>query len=338
VSQTLSTVYRTPVAARSAVGFLALFVIGFDLVGTAVAAQSVGAALRVSATELSWVLAAGPLAVAATLLLAGRLGRHGFHAGAALFATGALVAVFADHVAVLLVARPLQGVGAALVLTTVQWRPHVSASLVGVVAGGALVSWFGWQAVFVVDVALMIAVVVAVRPPVRTVAARPPLTDGLLAAGAAGLLVAALLLTAQRVQLLGQSPLRAGLLMAPAVLCLFAGRPLAGPLTRVVGRRTTIHVGFATSALGFWLLAEATTVADLPLLVTGLVTVALSLSAMGLASDVALTPVGIVLGVAVTTVDSPYLVAVLAAAVLSCSVAVPATGRSTTAPGSGTRG
>ena len=329
MSQPLSTVYRAPT--RSVAAFLAMFVIGFDLVGLAVALPSIGADLRVSAADLSWVMAVGPLAVAATLLLANRFGPRAFHLGFALFAAGAVLATFAGHVSVLLVARPLQGVGAALVLATVSWRPHVSAALAGLVAGGALVSWFGWQSIFVADVVL--SVVALARPPVRAVAARAPLNQSLLAAGAAALLTAALLLTAQHVQLLGQSPLRAGLLMAPAALALLAHRG-AGWLTRVVGRRTTIHLGFATAALGFWMLADA----SFPLLVAGLVTVTVSLAVMGLAGDVAFTALGVVLGVAVTTVDSPYLVAILAAAVFSCSVAVPATGRPTAAPGAGTRG
>lgn len=329
MSQTLSTVYRSPT--RSVAAFLALFAIGFDLVGLAVALPSIGADLRVSAADLSWVLAAGPLAVATTLLLANRFGSKAYQLGFALFAAGAVLAMVAGHVSVLLVARPLQGVGAALVLTTVSWRPHFSAALAGVVAGGALVSWFGWQSIFAADVVLAVAALA--RPPVRIVATRAPLNQSLLAAGAAALLTSALLLTAQHVQLLGQSPLRAGLLMAPAALAVLAYRA-SGWLTRVIGRRTTIHLGFATAALGFWMLSDA----SFPMVAAGLVTVTASLAVMGLTGDVAFTALGVVLGVAVTTVDSPYLVAVLAAGVLSCSVAVPATGRPTAAPGAGTRG
>lgn len=150
--------------------------------------------------------------------------------------------------------------------------------------------------------------------------------------GAVGLLVAAFLGTAVRLQLAGLSPLRAALLLLPAAVAALAVVPVSGALTRLVGPRPMSHLGFATAALGLWMLTDG-------LVVAGLATVAVCLAAMvavgaGSATGrvaqrdagqvtallVGYLQLGIALGVALAgqaTVDGVGVVAFLLAGVLA---------------------
>jgi EmrB/QacA subfamily drug resistance transporter len=143
-------------------------------------------ALGFSATSLSWVQNAYTLAFGGLLLLGARAGdilgrRRMFVAGLALFTAASLAIGLAPSAAWLLVARVVQGVGAAvlapstLALLTASFPEGrertravayygavagVGASL-GLVLGGVLTSWISWRVGFFINVPIGIAMMLA---------------------------------------------------------------------------------------------------------------------------------------------------------------------------------
>ncbi|MPZ80819.1 MAG: MFS transporter [Actinophytocola sp.] len=181
--------------------------------------------------------------------------------------------------------------------------------------------------------AACVAVFVLVEPPVTPFMAHRSVWSGLVVlVGAVGLLVAAFVGSSVRLQLAGLSPPRAALLLLPAAVAALAVLPVAGRLTRLVGRRTMSHLGFASAALGFWMLTEG-------LVAAGLAVVAVCLAPMVVVGAGSATSrvaqrdagqvtgllagylqLGTVLGVALAgqaTVDGAGLTAILVAGVLA---------------------
>ncbi|WP_170222829.1 MFS transporter [Nonomuraea turkmeniaca] len=151
-----------------------------------VALPQIRGGLNLSATGLSWVVNAYVLVFGALLLLGGRLGdayglRRVFLSGTALFAAATLVAGLAPGAAVLIAARSVQGVGAALLAPTALalllalypagpgrgralgvWGSVSGAGgAAGVLLGGLLSGAYGWRAVFLVTVPAAVAVLAA---------------------------------------------------------------------------------------------------------------------------------------------------------------------------------
>jgi EmrB/QacA subfamily drug resistance transporter len=170
--------------------------------------------------DLSWVITIYAITFAALLAPGGRfadlLGRRGLLAGGALvFTTMSLVAAVAPSFGILLVARGLQGAGAAamipasLAVILADTPPERRAAAIGAwsaagalaaaagpTVGGALVDAAGWRAVFLVTVPAGLALLAATQLlPVGAErpegAARPTMPDLLgtllLAAGVGGL-------------------------------------------------------------------------------------------------------------------------------------------------------
>ena len=155
------------------VGF---FMILLDATIVAVANPSVMDALHVDYDAVLWVTSAYLLAYAVPLLLAGRLGdRYGprnlYLVGLAVFTAASLGCGLAANVEMLIAARAVQGIGAALLtpqtLSTITrifpaarrgvalsvWGATAGvATLVGPLAGGVLVDGLGWQWIFIVNV------------------------------------------------------------------------------------------------------------------------------------------------------------------------------------------
>ena len=156
------------------VGF---FMILVDSTIVAVANPSIMAALNISDYDsIIWVTSAYLLAYAVPLLLAGRLGdRFGpknlYIAGLAVFTAASLWCGLSGSISELIVARVVQGVGAALLtpqtLSTItrifppdrrgvalsMWGATAGvATLVGPLAGGVLVDHLGWSWIFFVNV------------------------------------------------------------------------------------------------------------------------------------------------------------------------------------------
>ena len=167
------------------------FLVLLDVTALNVAVPTIGAGLGVGVTALQWVVNGYALALAALLLVGGALGDANGHrrvvlAGLALFGAASAGCGLAPTVGVLVAARVLQGVGAALLLpgtlaiiTRTFPEPAAQARAIGVWAGvgsvalpagpllgGGLVATWGWRSVFLVNVPV---VLVAALGTLRTV-------------------------------------------------------------------------------------------------------------------------------------------------------------------------
>jgi EmrB/QacA subfamily drug resistance transporter len=160
----------------------AQFVVVLDASIVNVALPSMGADLHMSQDNLSWVINAYTLTFGGFLLLGGRMAdllgrRRMFMAGLVLFALASLAGGFAQSETQLIAARAVQGLGAALLspaalslLTTIfregkerntamgVWGAVAgSGGAVGVLAGGMLTQWAGWEWVLFVNVPVGLA-------------------------------------------------------------------------------------------------------------------------------------------------------------------------------------
>ncbi|HUF00877.1 MAG TPA: MFS transporter [Gaiellaceae bacterium] len=224
----------------------------------------------VAITTVAWVLTSFNLALAVVAVpaafVARRRPREAYVAGVVVFASASLACGLAPSFEVLVGARCAQAVGAALLvaaaldlLSQVQGgderalRTWVAAGVLGAalgpVVGGVLTQLLGWESIFLVQVPLALALLLAVRgaqaQPVRAPAGRPSLLANAALLFVAGGLVAALFLV---VLLLvdgwGMSPAEAGLVVTVM------------PLTALVVGRLRLSLGVvAEIACGVILLA-----------------------------------------------------------------------------------
>ncbi len=156
---------------------IAQFVVVLDASITNVALPTIGESLAISQDNLSWVVSAYVLTFGGFLLLGGRLAdllgrRRVFIAGLILFALASLVGGFAESEGTLIAARAVQGLGAALlspaalsIITTTfsdgaernkalgVWGAVAgSGGAAGVLLGGILTEYAGWEWVLWVNV------------------------------------------------------------------------------------------------------------------------------------------------------------------------------------------
>ncbi len=173
-------------AKNLALGLLALtqFVVVIDASITNVALPSIGKALDIDQDSLSWVVNSYTLVFGGFLLLGGRLAdffgrRRMFMTGMALFGVASLAGGFAQSEEWLIIARAFQGLGAAIaspaalsiVTTTFKegsernralsiWGAVAGAGgAAGVLLGGILTQWAGWEWVLFVNVPIAAFVV-----------------------------------------------------------------------------------------------------------------------------------------------------------------------------------
>ncbi|MHA0288482.1 MFS transporter [Mycobacterium sp. C3-094] len=167
------------------VGF---FMILVDATIVAVANPAIMTALDVGYDAVIWVTSAYLLAYAVPLLVSGRLGdrygpRNVYLVGLSVFTLASLWCGLADSIGMLVAARVLQGLGAALltpqtlsvitrtfpadrrgVAMSVWGATAGVATLVGPLAGGVLVDHLGWQWIFFVNVPVgVLGLVLALR-------------------------------------------------------------------------------------------------------------------------------------------------------------------------------
>jgi EmrB/QacA subfamily drug resistance transporter len=161
---------------------VAQFIVVLDAAIVNVALPSIGGALHFSQDDLSWVVNAYTLTFGGFLLLGGRMAdligrRRMFIVGLVVFATASLAGGLAQSDTWLIVARAVQGLGAAIVspaalsLVTVLFKEGSernkamgvwgavsgSGGAAGVLFGGMLTQWAGWEWVLFVNVPIGIA-------------------------------------------------------------------------------------------------------------------------------------------------------------------------------------
>jgi EmrB/QacA subfamily drug resistance transporter len=169
-----------------------MFMTVLDVSIVNVALPSIKTSLHVSESSLQWVLIAYTITFGGLLLLGGRaadlLGRRRmFMIGMALFAVASLACGLASSIGVLIAARAVQGVGAAIVspatlsiITTtfeegsernkaigIWGAMGGSGAAAGVLFGGLLTKYAGWEWVFFVNVPVAAVVLLLTRAVVR---------------------------------------------------------------------------------------------------------------------------------------------------------------------------
>ncbi|MFG1928730.1 MFS transporter [Cryptosporangium sp. NPDC048952] len=232
-----------------------------------VALPAIAEGLTLSPSGLAWVVNAYVLAFGSLLLFGGRLGdvfgrRRVFVSGTAVFAIGAAAASASTNSAVLVAARAVQGVGAALLAPAALglvfalfppgsgraralgvWGAVTGAGgAVGVVLSGVLTDVFGWRSVFLAGLAVAAPILVATR---LLVAADVP-AGGRIDLVGAGLVTAGLVAATLGLSGTGEHgwiSARTGglLLVGVALLAAFVAtqRRIAEPLLRLSVLRTS---------------------------------------------------------------------------------------------------
>ncbi len=170
----------------------AMFMTVLDVSIVNVALPSIKTSLAVSDKTLEWVLVAYTITFGGFLLLGGRaadlLGRRRmFMAGMALFSAASLVCGLAGSIGVLIAARTVQGLGAAIVspatlsIITTTFEEGAernkalgiwgamggSGAAAGVLFGGILTKYAGWEWIFFVNVPVGALVLALTRTVVR---------------------------------------------------------------------------------------------------------------------------------------------------------------------------
>jgi MFS transporter, DHA2 family, methylenomycin A resistance protein len=151
-------------------------VVQLDVTIVNTALNSIGASLHGGISELQWVVTAYTIAFAALILTAGALGdrlgaKRVFSAGFAIFTIASLVCTFASSTTILIAARAVQGMGAAILVpnslallnhayptekdrgrAVAIWAAGASLALIaGPLAGGGLIALVGWRSIFLLN-------------------------------------------------------------------------------------------------------------------------------------------------------------------------------------------
>ena len=170
----------------------AYFMVILDVSIVNVALPSIQEDLNFAQGDLQWVLSAYALTFGGFLLLGGRtadlLGRRRvFMSGVALFTAASLLCGLSTSEGMLIGARAVQGLGAAIlspaalsiITTTFQEGSERNKALgiwgamggsgaaVGVLMGGVLTKWLGWEWIFFVNVPIGVGVLLVTRSIVR---------------------------------------------------------------------------------------------------------------------------------------------------------------------------
>src|ERR1700691_2904776 len=151
-------------------------VVQLDVTIVNTALDRIGTSLGGGVSELQWVVNAYTIAFAAFILTAGALGdrigaKRVFMAGFAIFTSASLACALASNSTVLIAARAVQGLGAAVLVPNSLallshayhdqrgrgravgiWAAGASLALTaGPLAGGALIALIGWRSIFLVN-------------------------------------------------------------------------------------------------------------------------------------------------------------------------------------------
>ncbi len=157
-------------------------VVQLDVTIVNTALNSIGTALGGDVSRLQWVVSTYTIAFAALILTAGALGdrigaKRVFMAGFAIFTAASLLCALAPSTTILIIARALQGLGAAILVPNSLallshaypddkargravgiWAAGASLALTaGPLAGGALIALSSWRAIFLVNLPIGLA-------------------------------------------------------------------------------------------------------------------------------------------------------------------------------------
>lgn len=167
----------------------AFFMTILDVAIVNVAIPSIQKDLHIAESTVQWVITAYAITFGGFLLLGGRMAdllgrRRVFIVGLVLFTLASLACGLASSAGVLIASRAVQGIGAAIispaalsiVTTTFNEGPERNKALgiwgalggsgaaAGVLFGGILTKYFGWQWIFFVNVPVGVAVFALTRP------------------------------------------------------------------------------------------------------------------------------------------------------------------------------
>ncbi|WP_432883608.1 MFS transporter [Kribbella sp. CA-245084] len=267
---------------------IGIFLVQLDVTVVNVALPTIRTGLDTSASGQQWVVSGYMIALAGLLLVCGALGDRIGHrrtvlAGLTVFGCASLMCGIAPNIELLVAARALQGVGAALLLPSTLavitdqyvdsaararavgiWAGAGALALVaGPILGGVLVSGFGWRAVFLINlpiIALVLPMAWRMVPRRRTARSEAHVrlrigsafvganvVSGLMNLVGLGTLLA---LTLYLQEHLDQSALRAGLELLPVLLPLAVLGPVSGRITARYGSRLPMSFGLALGAIG----------------------------------------------------------------------------------------
>ena len=157
-------------------------VVQLDVTIVNTALNSIGASLGGGVSELQWVVSSYTIAFAAFILTAGALGdrlgaKRIFMAGFAVFTAASVACAFAPNAAILIAARAVQGLGAAILVPNSLallshaypdekqrgravgiWAAGASLALIsGPLIGGGLIALIGWRSIFLVNLPIGLA-------------------------------------------------------------------------------------------------------------------------------------------------------------------------------------
>lgn len=255
-------------------------------------------AFDASFQQVQWIVVAYLLAVTALIVVAGRLGdilgrRRLLLSGIALFTVASLACGAAPTLGVLIAARALQGLGAAMMLaltialvgeTVPKSRTGSAMGLLGSMSaigttlgpsiGGALIASLGWRMIFLVNLPLGVLNFVlalwtlpADRPATKASSPLPRLAmfrDRTLSAGLAmSVLVSTVMMATLIVgpfylaRALGLDAARVGLVMSVGPLVASMTGVLAGRIVDRFGARRMTVIGLAGLSVGLFALAMA---------------------------------------------------------------------------------
>jgi DHA2 family methylenomycin A resistance protein-like MFS transporter len=157
-------------------------VVQLDVTIVNTALSSIGTSLGGGVSELQWVVSAYTIAFAAFILTAGALGdrigaKRVFMAGFAIFTVASVACALAPNATLLIVARGVQGLGAAILVPNSLallshaypdekargravgiWAAGASLALTaGPLVGGGLIELIGWRSIFLVNLPIGLA-------------------------------------------------------------------------------------------------------------------------------------------------------------------------------------
>jgi EmrB/QacA subfamily drug resistance transporter len=244
---------------------LAEFMVILDVTVVNVALPSIGKDLSFAPRDLQWVISAYVLFTGGLMLLGGRIAdllgrRQVFLTGLLVFTAASLASGLAATPTMLVVARAVQGLGAALLLpsalsivtTTYSGNQRGTALAVwgvlgsagaaaGVLLGGVLTTLLGWESVFFINIPIGLAVAIGALRAVPSAPLRRPALADLDIAGAVSVMagLVSLVLAIEGASTHGWGSARTLLLTGAAAVLLAAfgaieraGRsPLVAPAT-----------------------------------------------------------------------------------------------------------